>query len=110
MRFDLAKDSTADIVASTLQRSSGEASQLKESEIHRRARISRPAPSSDPFATLLTSAADQFIVTRGDQKSVIAGYPWFSDWGRDTMISLPGLTLVTGRFNDARNILRAFAR
>ena len=40
---------------------------------------------------------------------MIAGYPWFSDWGRDTMISLPGLTLVTGRYDDARNILRAFA-
>ncbi len=60
--------------------------------------------------TMLTSAADQFIVARGDQKSVIAGYPWFGDWGRDTMISLPGLTLVTGRYEDARNILRAFAR
>ena len=41
---------------------------------------------------------------------MIAGYPWFTDWGRDTMISLPGLTLVTGRYDDARNILRAFAR
>src|SRR5262249_20793120 len=42
--------------------------------------------------------------------SVIAGYPWFSDWGRDTMIALPGLTLATGRADMARNILRTFAR
>ena len=60
-------------------------------------------------------AADQFIVNRAtpdnpDGKTIIAGYPWFSDWGRDTMISLPGLTLSTGRFQIARSILRTFAR
>ena len=41
---------------------------------------------------------------------MIAGYPWFGDWGRDTMIALPGLTLVTGRFDVALDILRTFAR
>ena len=58
----------------------------------------------------LTLAADQFIVQRcsehdGDADAgatVIAGYPWFSDWGRDTMIALPGLTLATGRARDRR--------
>ena len=44
-----------------------------------------------------------------DGKSVIAGYPWFGDWGRDTMISLSGLTLATGRPEIARGILRTFA-
>ena len=115
LRFDLARnssatDSSATIIASTVQHNVTEAAQLKDSEIRRRARIARATPVEDPFATLLTSAADQFIVARGDQKSVIAGYPWFGDWGRDTMISLPGLTLVTDRHDDARNILRAFAR
>ena len=57
----------------------------------------------------LTAAADQFIVQRGEWKTVIAGYPWFSDWGRDTMIALPGLTLVTGWHETARKILLAFA-
>ena len=52
---------------------------------------------SDDFAQTLAAAADQYIVNRGDQKTVIAGYHWFSDWGRDTMIALPGLTLATGR-------------
>ncbi|HYC83923.1 MAG TPA: amylo-alpha-1,6-glucosidase, partial [Chryseosolibacter sp.] len=53
---------------------------------------------------------DQFIATRDDGlKTIIAGYPWFSDWGRDTMIALPGLCLATGRFDDAKKILRAFA-
>jgi predicted glycogen debranching enzyme len=63
----------------------------------------------------LVLAADQFIVDREDAggarvgKTVIAGYPWFSDWGRDTMIALPGLTLATGRFEVAAGILRTFA-
>lgn len=59
----------------------------------------------------LLSAADSFIVRReDDKKSVIAGYHWFGDWGRDTMISLPGLTLVQGRFEDARKILLSYAQ
>jgi predicted glycogen debranching enzyme len=48
-------------------------------------------------------------VKRGDLYSIIAGYHWFSDWGRDTMISLPGLTLVPGRYDVARSILLAYA-
>jgi len=63
----------------------------------------------------LLLAADQFIVKReavGEEegRSVIAGYHWFGDWGRDTMISLPGLTITTGRVEIARSILRTFAR
>jgi predicted glycogen debranching enzyme len=63
----------------------------------------------------LALAADQFVVDRRDSqgiprgKSIIAGYPWFSDWGRDTMIALPGLTLATGRAEVAASILRTFA-
>ncbi len=64
---------------------------------------------------MLVAAADQFIVKRrlpegDDGYSIIAGYPWFSDWGRDTMIALPGLTLATGRPEIARSILLTFAR
>jgi len=63
----------------------------------------------------LVLAADQFIVTRPlhddpGALSIIAGYHWFGDWGRDTMIALPGLALATGRPEIARNILRTFAR
>jgi predicted glycogen debranching enzyme len=61
----------------------------------------------------LVLAADQFIVTvkRGESlKTILAGYPWFTDWGRDTMIALPGLCLATGRYEDAKAILRTFAR
>jgi predicted glycogen debranching enzyme len=63
-----------------------------------------------PLVRTLALAADQFLVRRGeDNWTVIAGYPWFTDWGRDTMIALPGLCLATRRFAEARGILRAFA-
>jgi len=57
----------------------------------------------------LARAADAFLVKRGQGKSIIAGYHWFDDWGRDAMISLPGLLLCTGRFKDARLVLKSFA-
>ncbi|HEY8500961.1 MAG TPA: amylo-alpha-1,6-glucosidase, partial [Clostridia bacterium] len=65
----------------------------------------------DRFLRMLVSAADKFIVYRRstNSKSVIAGYPWFTDWGRDTMIALPGLTLAAGRYEDASDILYTFA-
>lgn len=60
----------------------------------------------------LVLAADSFIVHRSstNARTVIAGYPWFTDWGRDTMIAFSGLTLATGRFDDAREILFTFSK
>ncbi|MDD2756963.1 MAG: amylo-alpha-1,6-glucosidase, partial [Methanothrix sp.] len=63
---------------------------------------------SAPFADL-AKAADSFLVKRGEWRSLIAGYHWFDDWGRDAMISLPGLLLCTGRFEDAELVLKSFA-
>jgi predicted glycogen debranching enzyme len=57
------------------------------------------------FSTRLERAADGYIVRKGTGKTVVAGYPWFADWGRDTFISLRGLCLATGRLDDARQIL-----
>ncbi|MEX2445526.1 MAG: amylo-alpha-1,6-glucosidase [Alkalispirochaeta sp.] len=91
-------------------------------EHHRRRQVLNQFRSAIPASTSVTPeveqlvfAADQFIVDRNlpegeTGKTIIAGYPWFGDWGRDTMISLPGLTLATGRFDEARWILRTFAR
>ncbi|MFP4270890.1 MAG: amylo-alpha-1,6-glucosidase, partial [Alphaproteobacteria bacterium] len=72
------------------------------------------APPAPDWVARLVLAADQFVVarTRPDGTaghSVIAGYHWFSDWGRDTMISLPGLAIETGRLDVARSILLSFA-
>ncbi|MBI5677591.1 MAG: amylo-alpha-1,6-glucosidase [Planctomycetes bacterium] len=60
--------------------------------------------------SLLTVSGSFLVKRENDKKSIIAGYHWFGDWGRDTMISLPGLTLVQGRFEDAREILLSYAQ
>jgi predicted glycogen debranching enzyme len=75
-------------------------------------RAEPPGPRiSDPLAAPLLRAAKDFLAVRdGNLKTVLAGYPWFGDWGRDTFISLPGLCLVPRRFDDARRIILAFAK
>ncbi|MDE6365247.1 MAG: amylo-alpha-1,6-glucosidase [Lachnospiraceae bacterium] len=67
---------------------------------------------SSDLGKQLVLSADAYVVRRDstDGKSIIAGYPFFEDWGRDTMISLAGATLVTGRFEECRSILRTFAK
>jgi len=62
------------------------------------------------FSDMLLSAADSFIRIRGNHKGMTAGFHWFSEWGRDTMISLPGLLLSTGRFGLARELLIEHSR
>ena len=59
----------------------------------------------DAFPTLIDRAADAYVVQRGVGRTIVAGYPWFTDWGRDTFIALRGLCLATGRLADARDIL-----
>jgi predicted glycogen debranching enzyme len=87
-----------------------------EEEILRRWRRAQPEARGGPaWVQHLALAADQFVVRRavsgeGEGASVIAGYHWFGDWGRDTMIALPGLALTTGRPEVARSILTTFAR
>jgi len=97
----------------------------QDAELERRRallRLAGPA-SDDAVASQLVLAADQFIIrpasrvaddaraqaTGEERRTIIAGYPWFTDWGRDTMISLEGLTLDTGRHREAASILRTFA-
>ena len=61
------------------------------------------------FPTTLDRAADSYIVSRGGGRTIVAGYPWFTDWGRDAFIAIRGLCLATGRDTDARDILLEWA-
>jgi predicted glycogen debranching enzyme len=102
-------DPSADLAAALERRL-----QRQRGLLDRAARVPGMTGMPDWIARLLI-AADSFIFARPlpgrpDGKSVIAGYPWFGDWGRDTMISLPGLTLAAGRREYARDILLTFAR
>ena len=110
LRFDLLSDGKASIVASIEPCDVARATQYRQAEIERRRIAAQTSPLKDEFAQALTAASEQYIVARGDKKTIIAGYHWFSDWGRDTMISLPGLTLPTGKHDVARSILSTFAR
>jgi predicted glycogen debranching enzyme len=84
---------------------------LFEKERKRREKLLKALPVRDDLARSLALAADSFIVRKGlNQRMVVAGYPWFGERSRDTMIALPGLCLVTGRFDDAKKILRTFAK
>lgn len=108
LTFDLASPAT--IILSTERIASREADKLERSEVKRRKRLVAASKSRDDLTAQLVLAADQFIVKRGEGNTVIAGYPWFSDWGRDTMIALPGLTLATNRPKIAKGILLEFSK
>src|SRR5207249_5538886 len=124
---DLTKEMTTTLIASTEKWEIVEVVDPKQalaSECERRARLLDAAmpDAHKGFGAELTVAADQFVITpagrvadaarahaAGDEvRTVIAGYHWFTDWGRDTMISLEGLTLATGRHLEAGYILRTF--
>jgi predicted glycogen debranching enzyme len=98
--FDLTKTKRVRMVASTKEH---EVEQVDDWEANERTRRGR-------LFGLLQSAADQFIVCRGQGKTVVAGYHWFSDWGRDTMIAVPGLLLTTGKHELAKSVLLEFAK
>ncbi len=70
-----------------------------------------PASGRDAsaFGSRLDRAADSYLVRRGKGRTIVAGYPWFTDWGRDTFIALRGLCLATGRLAEAGEILREWA-
>ncbi|HSS96409.1 MAG TPA: amylo-alpha-1,6-glucosidase [Terriglobales bacterium] len=125
----LSEGRTASLVASTEEWEHMNALTPDEAfagEAERRRRLLRTAPEQarTGIAAELVLAADQFVITPvgrkrdtvqahsvGDEvRTVIAGYHWFTDWGRDTMISLEGLTLCTGRTLEAQYILRSFAK
>ena len=102
--------------ASTCSERAGEGARVIAATAARDQSLITLAKAQDnAFRARLVLAADQFIVERplpngARGTSIIAGYPWFADWGRDALISLPGLCLETGRFEEAASILRSLAR
>jgi predicted glycogen debranching enzyme len=72
-------------------------------------RIFRRERRRRTFPSVLHRAADSYLVRRGAGKTIVAGYPWFTDWGRDTFISIRGLCIATGRLIEARDILLAWS-
>jgi predicted glycogen debranching enzyme len=128
-RMELAPGAEVTLVASTepwdvLQALSPEEARRAEHERRKRLLLATKPALREGIAAELVLAADQFLITpagrvadaarcraSGDEiRTVIAGYPWFTDWGRDTMISLEGLTLSTGRHDEAGYILRTFGK
>jgi predicted glycogen debranching enzyme len=104
------KGDRIEVTVATEEPSSASASELVCLERQRRERLLPEEGEEDDLVRTLTLAADQFVVKRsGDLRTILAGYHWFTDWGRDTMIALPGITLTTGREEDARMILESFA-
>jgi predicted glycogen debranching enzyme len=82
---------------------------LARREKFRRNRARQAVPTDDSLVGELWCAAEVYLSERGTQQTVIAGYPWFTDWGRDTFISLHGLCLVTGRLDVAWQVIASFA-
>lgn len=110
LRFDVSQRAEAAIIASTEPHDIGRVAAYRQAEVERRRALLAAVPTDDAVVRTLMAAADHYVVARGAQKTVIAGYHWFSDWGRDTMIALPGLALVTGRLDVATSVLLAWAR
>ena len=86
----------------TIERSADEVTLVREWRTREEVRRSR-------FVSPLHRAADAYLVRRGKGKTLVAGYPWFTDWGRDTFIAMRGLCLATGRTDEARRILLQWA-
>ncbi len=104
----LRKGSKLGVIVSLQDPAGKDAFRLLKAEKKRRADVIKPF-SFHPLLERLALAADQFVVKRDDMNTIIAGYPWFTDWGRDTMIALPGVCLATGKYTEARKILQKFS-
>lgn len=109
LSFVLAPGSSADLVLSSETVEAVDVARLEQAERASREAREEAVPSTDALVRRLRCATDAFLSVRGAQQTIVAGYPWFTDWGRDTFISLPGLCLVTGRHKIASQVIGAFA-
>ncbi len=108
LRFDLRERRRVAIVAGTTRRAASDADELVRAEAERRRALVAVVPEQDALQRTLLDAADRYVVRRGTGKTLIAGYPWFGDWGRDTFIAVRGLCIATGRLDVAREVLLAW--
>ncbi|MCW5786241.1 MAG: glycogen debranching enzyme family protein [Nitrospira sp.] len=107
--FTLTPGTTAELVFTTETIPPLSVTQVMDAERRRRDTLVTSAPTEDELTHRLWVASNAFLVKRAARQTVIAGYPWFADWGRDTFVALPGLCLVTGRYEVARQVIEAFA-
>ena len=108
LTFKLRASETVHIVVTTEEKTNVDAEALLAGELQRRKNFER---ETDPNRQALLQAGAAFLAQRGkDGLTVLAGFPWETDWGRDTMVALPGLLLTTGQFAEAKNILTTFAQ
>jgi predicted glycogen debranching enzyme len=108
MSLRIPSDQSVYIVVSTENKTNVDGAELMARERQRRKQFER---ERDPTRQALLIGADAFIARRGKvRQTVLAGFPWFTDWGRDTMVALPGLTLTSERFDVAKKILLTFAQ
>jgi predicted glycogen debranching enzyme len=100
LEFDLTKSEASCVLSLEGHDTGDDIGVIRERELRRR----------NSFSSPLARAADAYIVQRGCGRTIIAGYPWFGDWGRDTFIAMRGLCIASGRLDDARQILLECAR
>ena len=109
VRVKLAPGQETAVLVTLYDRAATDAPELERAEHARRDALVRPFDDVDPDARRLVLAADAYRVERAGRRTVIAGYPWFADWGRDTMIAMPGLLAVLGRREEAQRLLENWA-
>ncbi|MBX7041217.1 MAG: amylo-alpha-1,6-glucosidase [Nitrospira sp.] len=107
--FTLTPGTAAELVFTSEPLPSYDVTQAIEAERLRREQVRQSIPTGDVLTRRLWGATGAYLVQRGARQTVVAGYPWFADWGRDTFVALPGLCLVTGRYDVARQVIEAFA-
>lgn len=108
-QFTLGLGKSAELVLTTEANAAVDVALSLTAEGRRREGRARSRPTEDPLVRRLWEATEAFLSRRGTGHTVMAGYPWFADWGRDACIALPGLCLVTGRYDIARQVIEAFA-
>jgi len=108
--FVLAGETKSFEIVFSMDKKAESGAEIQKAQNERLKALEQGSGFTDPVARQLAVAADAYIAQRESTggKTILAGYPLFSDWGRDTMIALPGCTLATRRFDDAKSILRTF--